>query len=79
MIIYTSSTSVLSIRLIVLKQTYFKIPLEKLEDTIGLIRSRKPKNRQNNGQKKLNKKTKNDLQMNTQKTKVTDKLHHIML
>ena len=43
--------------------------LEKLEDTKGVIRSRKSKDRQHNGQKKKDKRTNNDLQNITQKTK----------
>jgi hypothetical protein len=35
---------------------------EELEDTKGVIRIRKSKNRQHNGQKKKDKRTNNDLQ-----------------
>ena len=43
--------------------------LEEFEDTKGIIRIRKSKDRQHNGQKKMDKKTNNDLQKTTQKTK----------
>ena len=39
------------------------------KDTNGIIRSRKSKDRQYNGQKKKDKRTNNDLQNTTQKTK----------
>jgi hypothetical protein len=42
---------------------------EELEDTKGVIRSRKSKDAPPNGQKKKNKSTNNDLQNITQKTK----------
>ena len=42
---------------------------EEFEDTNGIIRSRKSKDRQHNGQKKEDKRTNNDLQNTTQKTK----------
>ena len=43
---------------------------EKFEDTKGVIRSRKSKKyRQHNGQKNYDKRTNNDLQNTTQKTK----------
>jgi hypothetical protein len=42
---------------------------EKFEDTKGVIRSHKSKDRQHNGQKKKNQRTNNDLQNITQKTK----------
>ena len=52
------------------KQEYLCHTAEKLEDTNGLIRSRKwKKDRQYNDQKKKDKRTKNDLQNITQKTK----------
>jgi len=41
---------------------------ENFEDAKGLIRSRKLKEGQCNGQKKKNKRTSNDLQNTTQKT-----------
>jgi len=43
--------------------------LEEFEDTEGVIRIRKSKDRQNNGQKKKYKRTNNDLQNITHKTK----------
>jgi hypothetical protein len=42
---------------------------EKSEDTKGVIRIRKSKDRQHNGQKKKDKRTNNDLQNTTHKTK----------
>ena len=42
---------------------------EGFEDTKGVIRIRKSKDRQDNGQKKKNKRTNNDLKKTTQKTK----------
>ena len=42
---------------------------EKFEDTKGVIRSHKSKDRQYNGRKKNDKRTNNDLQNITQKTK----------
>jgi hypothetical protein len=42
---------------------------EEFEDTIGLIRIRKSKDRQHNGQKKKNKRTNIDLQNIAHKTK----------
>jgi hypothetical protein len=42
---------------------------EEFEDTNGIIRSRKSQNRQNNGQKKKYKRTNNDVQNTTQKSK----------
>ena len=42
---------------------------EEFEDTKGVIRIRKSKNRQHNGQKKKNKRTNNDLQIITHKIK----------
>ena len=42
---------------------------EEYEDTKGIIRIRKSKDRQHNGQTKKNKRTNNDLKKNTQKTK----------
>ena len=42
---------------------------KKFEDTKGVIRSIKSKNRQYNGQKKNNKSTNNDLHNTTQKPK----------
>ena len=42
---------------------------EMFEDTKGVIRSRKSKERQYNGQKKKDKRTKNNIQNTTQKTK----------
>ena len=42
---------------------------EEFEDTKGVIRIRTSKDRQHNGQKKKEKKTNNDLQNITQKTK----------
>ena len=41
----------------------------KFEDSKGIIRIRKSKERQHNGQKKKEKRTNNDLQNITQKTK----------
>ena len=41
---------------------------EEFEDAEGIIRIRKSKNRQHNGQKKRDKRTNNDLQNTTQKT-----------
>jgi hypothetical protein len=41
---------------------------EKFEDTKGVIRSRKRKDRQHNGQKKEDKRTSNDLQNTSHKT-----------
>jgi len=53
-------------------QTFHKINLgmmqEKFEDSKGVIRSRKLKDRQHNGQNKRDKRTNNDLQNITQKT-----------
>jgi len=46
---------------------------EEFEDTIWVIRIRKSKYRQHNGQKKKNKRTNNNLQNTTQKTKDTVK------
>jgi len=43
--------------------------LKEFEDTKGVIKIRKSKNRQHNGQKKKDKRTNNDLQNTTQKTK----------
>ena len=40
----------------------------EFEDTTGVIRIRKSKNRQHNGQKKKDKRTNNDLQNITHKT-----------
>jgi hypothetical protein len=45
------------------------VHLEELEDTKGVIRVRKSKDRQHNGQKKKDNRTNNDLQNTTQKTK----------
>jgi hypothetical protein len=42
---------------------------ETCTDTKGVIRSHKSKNRQHNGQKKRDKRTNNDLQNTSQKTK----------
>ena len=42
---------------------------EKFEETKGVIRIRKSKDRQHNGEKNVNKKTNNNLQNTTQKTK----------
>jgi hypothetical protein len=42
---------------------------EEFEDTIGVIRIRKSKDRQYNGQKKKNKRTNNDMQNIAHKTK----------
>jgi protein required for attachment to host cells len=42
---------------------------KKFEDTKGVIRSRKLKDRQNQGQKKKDNRTNNDLQNITQETK----------
>jgi len=42
---------------------------EKIEDTKEVIRIRKSKDRQYNGQQKKNKRTNNDLQNTSQKTK----------
>ena len=42
---------------------------EKCQDTKGIIRSRTSKDRQCNGQKNKDKRTNNDLQNTTQKTK----------
>jgi hypothetical protein len=42
--------------------------LEEFEDTKGVIRTRKSKDRQRNCQKKKGKRTNNDLQKTTQKT-----------
>jgi len=42
---------------------------EKFEDNKGILRIRKSKNRQHNMQKKKYKRTNNDLQNNTHKTK----------
>jgi hypothetical protein len=42
---------------------------EEFEDTKGVIRSRKSKDRQYNDQKKKDKRTNNDLQNTTRKTK----------
>ena len=42
---------------------------EKCQDTKGIIRSRTSKDRQCNGQKNMDKRTNNDLQNTTQKTK----------
>jgi len=51
---------------------------EVLEDTKGVIRNRKPKkDRQHNGQTKKNKRTSNDLQNTTPKTK--DRATRILL
>ena len=48
----------------------WQLHIEEFEDTKGEIRIRKSKkNRQYNGQKKRDKKTNNDLQSITQKTK----------
>jgi hypothetical protein len=44
--------------------------MKRFEDINGIIRSRKSKDIQNNGQKKKHKMTNNDLQNITQKTKV---------
>jgi len=46
------------------------IEKKKFEDTKGVIRSHKSNNRQRNGQKKKDKRTNNDLQITTQKTKI---------
>ena len=43
--------------------------LEEFEDTKGVIRIRKSNDRKHNGQKKKNKRTNNDLQNNTHKSK----------
>jgi fructose-1,6-bisphosphatase len=43
--------------------------LEEFEDTKGVIGIRKSKNRQHKGQKKMDKRTNNDLQNITQNTK----------
>ena len=45
------------------------IKYDKLEDTKGVNRSRKSKDRQYNGQKKMDQRTNNDVQSTTQKTK----------
>jgi hypothetical protein len=42
---------------------------EEFEDTIGVIRIRKSKDRQHNGQRKKSKRTNNDLETNIRKTK----------
>jgi hypothetical protein len=42
---------------------------ERIADTKGVIKSRKSKDRQHNGQKKKNKRTNNAIQNITQKTK----------
>ena len=42
---------------------------QEFEDTKGIIRIHKSKDRQHNGQKKKDKRTNNDLQNTTQKTK----------
>jgi len=42
---------------------------EKFEETKGVIRIRKSKDRQHNGEKNVNKSTNNNLQNTTQKTK----------
>jgi hypothetical protein len=42
---------------------------EELEDIKGLMKIRISKNRQHNGQKKINKRANNDLKKNTYKTK----------
>ena len=47
---------------IVIVISYIYILLEEFEDTKGVIRIRISKNRQHNGQKKINKRTNNDLQ-----------------
>jgi hypothetical protein len=49
------------------KESYVK--QEKFEDTKGIIRICKSKDRQHNGQKKKDERTNNDLQNITQKTK----------
>jgi mRNA-degrading endonuclease RelE of RelBE toxin-antitoxin system len=49
--------------------TNFSKNSDKLEDTNRKIRSRKSKDRQNNDQDKKDKKTNNDLQNTSQKTK----------
>jgi hypothetical protein len=46
-----------------------KIIYEEFEDTKGVIRIRKSTDRQHNGKKKKDKRTNNDLQNTTQKTK----------
>ena len=43
--------------------------IEEFEDNKGIIRIRKSKNRQHNGQKERDKRTNNDLQNITQNTK----------
>ena len=47
----------------------FYLPWEELEDNKGVIRSRKSKDRQRNGQNKKDKMTNNDPQNITHKTK----------
>ena len=49
--------------------TWFVLKEEELEDTIGVIRICKSKDRQHNGQKKKNKRTNNDLENIKRKTK----------
>jgi hypothetical protein len=44
--------------------------LEEFEDTKRVIRIRKSKDRQHNGQKKIDKRSSNDLQNTSQKSKI---------
>jgi hypothetical protein len=60
----------------VLKGTERPSVSEELEDTKGLIRIRKSKNRQHIGRKKKDKRTNNDLQNITHKTKDRVKRTH---
>jgi hypothetical protein len=50
------------------KMIWYVHDLEEFEDTKGVIRTRKPKDRQRNCQKKKGKRTNNDLQKTTQET-----------
>jgi hypothetical protein len=55
----------------VTNNTIYTVFQKEFEDTTGVIRIRKSKkDRQHNGQKKKDKRTNNDLQNTTQKTKV---------
>jgi len=49
--------------------TGFVLKEKEFEDTIGVIRIRKSKDRQHNGQRKKNKRTNNDLENIIRKTK----------
>jgi hypothetical protein len=51
------------------------IKLEEFEDTKGIIIIRNSKQRQHNGQRKKNKRTNNDLQSITHKTKESSTNH----